>query len=123
MAAGQRVRENAVTRLSQRRSQISDPLPATPPEAGTRASSAPPTGRSARSIPDVIAHITSAINNAEGHRTQHLETLQIEQVLALREEAAATKRSAAALERIADAFEALCNKLGAFEQQNGASGE
>ncbi|KDN34046.1 hypothetical protein RSAG8_12861, partial [Rhizoctonia solani AG-8 WAC10335] len=116
-AAGLRVREKALTRLSQRRSNGPETPPNLPENPRVsdptqrRSSSAPPTSRSARSIPAVITRITSAINLAEGRRTQRLEVLQLELIQATRDGVVASMRSAAALERIADAMDILCKKL------------
>jgi hypothetical protein len=86
-----------------------------PRNSTPRASSAPPTGRSAPSISDIIARITSAINNAEGRRMQRLETLQIELIQATRDGVAAMNRSAAALERIANLLDGSGGKLGMLQ--------
>lgn len=126
-AAGIRVRDKAVTRLSQRlNSSWSTPeaaleaAPETPlvqqsePRVHHRAASAPPTverNRAPRTIPDIVSSITAAINQAEGRHMQRVETLQIELVRATRDIASAQKRSVAALEQLAASIHQICTHV------------
>ncbi|CAE6415975.1 unnamed protein product [Rhizoctonia solani] len=134
-AAGARIREKAITRLSLRSHgdcgasdtsctrTSAEPIVANSPTVAqettlnmadksqrARAASAPipnitcPSTTSHRSITDLVLGITSAINLAEGYRSQRKETFQTELLTSVQELTKAEIRSAEALEGI---FEVL----------------